>query len=110
MGIVSLDDLVKAFAGKCLAAEKESMSILSWIVVGLIAGWLAGMIMKGGGYGLIGNIVVGVLGALLGGFLATLLIGSDFVTGFNLGTILVALGGSIVLIWLVRILPGRSPL
>ena len=49
------------------------MSILSWIVVGLIAGWLAGMIMKGGGYGLLGNLVVGVLGALLGGFLATLL-------------------------------------
>lgn len=86
------------------------MSILSWIIVGLIAGWLAGLIMKGGGYGLIGNIVVGVLGALLGGFLAALLFGGDYVTGLNLGTILVALGGSIVLIWLVRILPGRSPL
>jgi uncharacterized membrane protein YeaQ/YmgE (transglycosylase-associated protein family) len=86
------------------------MSILSWIIVGLIAGWLAGMIMKGGGYGLIGNLVVGVLGALLGGFLATLFFGGDYVTGFNLATILVALAGSIVLIWLVRVLPGRSPL
>ncbi len=86
------------------------MSILSWIIVGLIAGWLAGVIMKGSGYGLIGNIVGGIVGALLGGFLAALLFGGDYVTGINLGTILVALGGSIVLIWLVRILPGRSPL
>jgi uncharacterized membrane protein YeaQ/YmgE (transglycosylase-associated protein family) len=86
------------------------MSILSWIVVGLIAGWLAGMIMKGGGYGLLGNLVVGVVGALLGGFLATLLFGGDYVTGFNLVTILVALVGAIVLIWLMRLLPGRSPL
>lgn len=86
------------------------MSILSWVIVGLIAGWLAGMIMKGGGYGLIGNIAVGILGALLGGFLAAILFGGDYVTGLNLGTILVALGGSIALIWLVRVLPGRSPL
>ena len=86
------------------------MSILSWIVVGLIAGWLAGLLMKGRGYGCLGDIVVGVLGALLGGFLATLVFGGDFVTGINLVTILVALVGAIVLIWLVRILPGRSPL
>ena len=44
------------------------MSILSWIVVGLIAGWLAGRVMKGGGFGLIGDIIVGVIGGLLGGF------------------------------------------
>ena len=47
------------------------MGILSWIVVGLIAGWLAGMVMKGGGYGLIGDIIVGVIGGLLGGWIAT---------------------------------------
>jgi uncharacterized membrane protein YeaQ/YmgE (transglycosylase-associated protein family) len=90
--------------------EEETMSILSWIIVGLIAGRLAGLTMKGGGYGFIGNLVVGVLGALLGGFLATLLFGGDHVTDFNWGTILVALGGSIVLIWMVRLLPSRSPL
>ncbi len=86
------------------------MSILIWLIVGLIAGWIAGVIMKGGGYGLIGDIVVGILGALLGGFLATLLFGGDYVTGLNLVTILVALAGSVVLILLVRMLPGRSPL
>jgi len=45
------------------------MGILSWIIVGLLAGWIAGMIMKGSGYGVVGNIVVGIVGALLGGFL-----------------------------------------
>ncbi len=86
------------------------MSILSWIVVGLIAGWLAGHVMKGRGYGCLGDIVVGILGAVVGGFLATLLFGGDYITGFNLGTILVAFLGAVILIWLVRVLPGRSPL
>jgi uncharacterized membrane protein YeaQ/YmgE (transglycosylase-associated protein family) len=86
------------------------MSILSWIVVGLLAGWLAGLIMKGSGYGLVGNLVVGVVGALLGGFLATLIFGGDYLSGINVGTILVALVGAVLLIWLVRVLPGRSPL
>lgn len=49
------------------------MSILSWIVVGLIAGWLAGKVM-GSGYGLIGDIIIGVVGGLLGGWIATSLL------------------------------------
>ena len=44
------------------------MGILAWLVVGLIAGWLASMVMRGGGYGLIGDIIVGIVGALIGGF------------------------------------------
>lgn len=47
------------------------MGILSWIVVGLIAGWLAGVVVKGGGYGCIGDIIVGVIGGLLGGWIAS---------------------------------------
>ncbi len=86
------------------------MSILSWLVVGLIAGWLAGVIMKGRGYGLVGDIVIGILGALLGGFLAALAFGGDYLTGFNLSTILVSVVGAIVLIWIIRVLPGHSPL
>jgi uncharacterized membrane protein YeaQ/YmgE (transglycosylase-associated protein family) len=50
------------------------MGILSWLVVGLIAGFLASRVMRGGGYGLIGDIVVGVIGALIGGFLASTLL------------------------------------
>ena len=84
------------------------MSILSWIVVGLIAGWLAGMVMKGGGYGLIGDIIVGVIGALLGGWIANniLHIGAG-VSGINLESILVAFGGAVVLLLVLRLLAGR---
>ena len=86
------------------------MSILSWLVVGLIAGWLASHLMKGRGYGCLGDTLVGVVGALIGGFLATALFGGDYLTGINLTTVLVAIGGAILLILIVRMLPGRSPL
>lgn len=85
------------------------MGILSWIIVGLIAGWLAGMVMKGSGYGVVGNIVVGIIGALLGGYLSTLLFDGVSVSGINLQSLLIATLGSIVLIFLVRLLPGKSP-
>ena len=83
------------------------MGILSWIVVGLIAGWLAGMVMRGGGYGLIGDIIVGVVGGLLGGWIATSLlhIGAD-VNGINLESILVAFCGAVVLLIVLRMLNG----
>jgi uncharacterized membrane protein YeaQ/YmgE (transglycosylase-associated protein family) len=80
------------------------MSILAWIVVGLIAGWLAGQVMRGGGYGLIGDIIVGVVGGMLGGWLATSVfkIGAE-VSGFNLESILVAFVGAIVLLLVLRV-------
>ncbi len=84
------------------------MSILAWLVVGLIAGWLAGQVMKGGGYGLVGDIIVGVVGAVLGGFLAGVLFGGDYISGINLQTIVVAFLGAIVLIAILRALPGPS--
>lgn len=83
------------------------MSILVWLVVGLIAGWLAGVVMKGGGFGILGDIVVGILGALIGGFLASVLLGGDYVTGLNLPTILVSFFGAVVLIAILRMIPGR---
>ncbi|MFZ6031018.1 MAG: GlsB/YeaQ/YmgE family stress response membrane protein [Chloroflexota bacterium] len=87
------------------------MGILSWIFVGLIAGWLAGQVMKGGGYGVLGDIVLGILGAVVGGFLASALFSvPDPLTGFNLYTLVVALIGSIIVIGIVRALPGRSPI
>ncbi len=84
------------------------MGIISWLVVGLIAGWLAGQVMKGGGYGLIGDIIVGVVGALLGGFLAGQIFGGDYISGINVVTIVVAFIGAIILIAILRALPGRS--
>ena len=85
------------------------MSLIAWIVIGLVAGWLAGSVMKGGGYGLVGNLIVGVLGALVGGFLAGILFGGDFLQGINLVTLVTAFLGAVVLIAVVRALPGRSP-
>jgi uncharacterized membrane protein YeaQ/YmgE (transglycosylase-associated protein family) len=83
------------------------MNLISWFVVGLIAGFLAGKVMREGGYGLIGDIVVGVLGGLLGGYLATRLLHLKYtVTGINVESILVALCGAVVLLVGLRLLGG----
>jgi len=85
------------------------MGILSWIIVGLIAGWLAGVVMRGRGYGLLGDIVIGIVGAVIGGFLAGALFNTpDAVNGINIGSIVVAFLGAVVLIAVVRALPGPS--
>ena len=85
------------------------MGILSWIVVGLIAGWLAGMVGKGGGFGLIVDIIVGVVGALLGGWIATTFLNIGGVSGINLQSILVAFGGAVLLLLVLRLIGrGRS--
>jgi len=85
------------------------MGLLSWIVVGAIAGWLSGQVMKGRGFGLLGDIIVGVAGGLLGGWLAIQLFKvPDPVNGFNLTSILVAFAGAVVLIVAVRMLQGRG--
>lgn len=84
------------------------MNILAWIVIGIIAGWLAGQVMKGSGFGLIGDLIVGVVGALLGGFLAGVLFGGDFVTGINLTTLIVAFVGACILLFIMRAIPGRG--
>ena len=84
------------------------MGILAWLVVGLIAGFLASRVIRGGGYGLIGDIVVGVVGALIGGFLAsTLLNMPDAVNGINVTSILVAFVGAVILIAILRAVSGR---
>jgi uncharacterized membrane protein YeaQ/YmgE (transglycosylase-associated protein family) len=87
------------------------MSILAWLVVGLIAGWLASQVMRGGGYGLIGDIIVGVVGALLGGFLATTFLKMpNAVNGINLTSILVAFVGAVILLAILRMVSGRRRL
>ena len=85
----------------------EPGGIIAWLVVGLIAGWLAGLVMKGGGYGLIGDIVIGIVGAFVGGFVFSLITGGG-TAGFW-GSIAVAFVGAVILIAVVRVLPGRSP-
>jgi len=78
------------------------MEFVWFIVIGLVAGWLAGVIMKGGGFGVVGDIVVGVLGALIGGWLFSKLGASA--GGGLLGSIIVATIGAIVLIFLLRLI------
>lgn len=77
------------------------MQFIWFILIGLIAGWLAGALVKGGGFGVIGDIIVGVLGALIGGFIFNSL--GIYVGGGLLGAILVATFGAIVLIFILRL-------
>lgn len=86
------------------------MGILSWILVGLVAGWLAGLVMRGGSAGVVGDILLGIVGALVGGFLASAILGvADPLTGFNIGTLIIAFLGAVVVIALFRALRGRPP-
>ena len=83
------------------------MGILAWIVVGLIAGWLAGQVM-GSGFGLVGDIIVGIVGAVVGGYLAaTFLNMPDAVNGINVTSIVVAFVGAVILLFVLRMLGGR---
>lgn len=82
------------------------MSIIAWILLGLIAGWLAGQFMRGGGYGIVGDIVLGIVGALVGGFLSGRLLGVD-VTGFNVPSVVIAFVGAVIVIAIARMVTGR---
>ncbi len=84
------------------------MGILAWIIVGLIAGWLTGLIMKGSGYGVIGDIILGIVGAIVGGFIASAVFGiPNAVNGLNVTSIIVAIVGAVILVAIVRALSGR---
>ncbi len=81
-------------------------SLVVWLVLGLVAGWLASVVMKGGGYGIVGDMVVGVIGAFIGGWLSSMLFGVT-VTGFNPLSILIAFVGACILIAILRAVSGR---
>jgi uncharacterized membrane protein YeaQ/YmgE (transglycosylase-associated protein family) len=78
------------------------MGIIIWLIVGAIAGWLAGMVVKGGGFGLIGDIIVGIIGALIAGWLLPRLgifIGGDFI-----GDVINAFIGAVILLIILRLI------
>ena len=78
------------------------MGIISWVVVGLIAGWLAGQVMKGGGYGVLVDIILGILGGIVGGWvfgLLGILPGRGFI-----GSLIVAFIGAVILVGITRLL------
>jgi uncharacterized membrane protein YeaQ/YmgE (transglycosylase-associated protein family) len=82
------------------------MHLVWFILIGLVAGWLAGKIMKGKGFGVVGDIVVGLVGALIGGFLFRMVGASP--GGGLIGSLIVALVGAIVLLYLVRLFKKTS--
>ncbi|MHB8362277.1 MAG: GlsB/YeaQ/YmgE family stress response membrane protein [Patescibacteria group bacterium] len=82
------------------------MNIVTWIILGLIAGWLASMVSKGSG-GIIMDIVLGIIGAFVGGFVMNLF-GASGVTGFNLYSVLVAFIGAVILIAIGRAFSGNK--
>ena len=76
------------------------MNIVLWIIFGAIAGWLASIIMKSG-HGILGDIILGIVGAIVGGFLMNLL-GQAGTTGFNLYSLIVSVIGAVIVIWIGR--------
>lgn len=83
------------------------MSMLAWIVVGIIAGWLARMVIPSAGpAGLLGDLVIGVVGAIVGGWIFNNSFGHPGITGVNIGSIVVAFVGAVVVLWLMRLFTG----
>jgi uncharacterized membrane protein YeaQ/YmgE (transglycosylase-associated protein family) len=82
------------------------MNILVWIIFGALAGWIASMIMnKNKQMGAIANIVVGVIGAFIGGYIMDFF-GADGITGFNLQSLIVAVVGAVVLLYVIGLISG----
>ncbi len=85
------------------------MGIILWLIFGALAGWLASVINgTDDQQGWIGNIVMGIVGALLGGFLWGLIRDGEFDTGFNIGSLIVAIVGALILSWLLGMLTGKK--
>ena len=85
------------------------MGIIAWIVLGAIAGYLAGFLVKGDeGLGVIGHIILGIVGAVVGGFLARLLLNVDPIDGaLDIRSIVAAVIGAVIVVWVVGALTGR---
>jgi len=86
------------------STEDTAMAIVWWIIVGLIAGYLTGKLMKGSGYGALMDIVVGIIGAIIGGFIMRSL--GFRGSGGVIYTILIAILGAVILTWIVRLVTG----
>lgn len=80
------------------------MAFLTWIIVGLIAGWLAGQVMKGGGYGILVDIILGILGGIIGGWVFGML---GLHAGGLIGSIVVSFVGAVILVWITRLVKKK---
>ena len=83
------------------------MGIIAWIILGAIAGWLTNMIMGGGAEGVIATIILGIIGAVVGGYLAGTVLGVADVTGINVESIVVSVIGGVVVVAVYRLVMGR---
>jgi uncharacterized membrane protein YeaQ/YmgE (transglycosylase-associated protein family) len=84
------------------------MSIIAWLVVGAIAGFVASRLMPGDeGYGWLGGLIAGIVGAMLGGFLAGIVTGENYMDQLTIGTIIAAIVGAIIVVWLYNMLVNR---
>jgi len=79
----------------------DPIGILIFLLIGAVAGWLAGLIMKGGGFGIVGNIIVGIVGAVIGGFVFRL---AGIAAGGLIGAIVTATVGAVLLLAAVRVI------
>lgn len=96
-------------AGPGTRTGDDHMGIISWLVVGAIAGYLAGMLVKGDeSLGVIGHIVLGIVGAIIGGFLAGQLTGGDYLQGITIPTIIVATIGAVIAVVGYGMIRGTS--
>jgi uncharacterized membrane protein YeaQ/YmgE (transglycosylase-associated protein family) len=78
------------------------------IIIGVLAGWITGKIMRGGGYGFWLDLLLGLIGSIVGGWLTSILIGVDLTTGFNLTSLVVSVIGAVVVVALFRLITRRS--
>jgi uncharacterized membrane protein YeaQ/YmgE (transglycosylase-associated protein family) len=74
------------------------MGFFASIVIGVLAGWITGKLMKGGGYGFWGDLILGLVGSIVGGWLSSILLGVDLTSGFNLTTLVVSVIGAVVVV------------
>ncbi len=85
------------------------MSIIAWLVVGAIAGFIASKVVPGDeGYGVLGGLIAGIVGAMLGGFLFGLLTGEEWLQGITIGSIVAAIVGAIVVVFIWNMVTKRS--
>jgi uncharacterized membrane protein YeaQ/YmgE (transglycosylase-associated protein family) len=84
------------------------MGIISTIIIGIAAGWITGKLMRGSGYGVLWDLILGIVGAIVGGWVCSILLGVDLTTGLNLTTLVVAVIGSVIVVMLYRLVTRRS--
>jgi len=94
------------FVFNLMRLMESYMTFIGWIVLGLIAGFIASKIFEGSGQGVVVDIILGIVGAFVGGFLFSF-IGASPVTGFNLYSMFVAIVGAVVVLWIYHALSGR---